>query len=370
LGKNSDINADPHISVSETPDPRGGFKSFNHFCHDVRRASVPGEQVVTKALTEWTTKAASGLNESVGSEGGFLVPPEFSAQIMQRVYDNDLLSRCQSYTVGGSSMAFPIVDETSRADGSRFGGVLGHWDAEAAQFTATKPGFGRLELALKKLLTLCYVTEELLQDSGTPLQQYLTNLYAQEIAFKIGNAIVRGTGSGMPQGILNAPSLVSVSKETGQAATTILYENIVKMWQRMWAASRQNAIWLINQDTEQQLMQLALNIGTAGTAAYLPPGGLSEKPYGTLMGRPVIPVEFCSTLGTVGDIILVDLSQFIIIRKGETQSESSIHIRFDFAETAFRTIFRADGKIWWGSALTPFQGSNTLSPAIALSTRS
>ena len=367
---NKAMNTPTQISVRDNIDPKGGFQSLNHFCHDVRNAGIPSGPGVSKSLMEWSTKAATGLNETAGAEGGFLVPPEFSNELMRRTYENDLLSRCKSYTCGGNSLVIPAVDETSRADGSRFGGVRGYWEAEANQFTSTKPRFSRLELVLKKLIALWYVTDELLQDSGTPMQQLLTDLFAQEIAFKMGDAIVNGTGSGMPQGLLNSPATVSVSKETGQAAATVVFENITKMWQRMWAPSRANAVWLIHQDIEHQLASLALNIGTAGTAAYLPAGGLSDTPYAKLMGRPVIPVEFCATLGTVGDIILVDFSQYLVLRKGESQSESSIHLRFDFAETAFRVIMRADGRCWWNSALVPKSGTNSLAPQVTLATRS
>lgn len=353
----------------EDGDPKGGFKNFSHFLHDVRRAETSKE--FTPSMKAWNehVKAALGMNETAGSEGGFLVPPEFSMELLKRTYDNDLLSRTRAYTAAGNSLSLPAIDETSRADGSRFGGVRAYWESEAASFTATKPAYNRVELRLKKLIALCYATDELLEDSGIALQQHLFDLFAQEIAFKVGDAIVNGTGAGMPQGVLNAPALVSVSKETGQAAATIVFENITKMWQRMYAPSRANAVWLIHQDTENQLMSLSLGIGTAGMPAYLPPGGLSDKPYGTIMGRPVMPVEFCQTLGTVGDIILADLSQYVTLRKGETQQETSIHVAFTTAEQAFRVIFRVDGQVWWTSSLQPKNGSNTLSPFVALATR-
>jgi HK97 family phage major capsid protein len=72
--------------------------------------------------------------------------------------------------------------------------------------------------------------------------------------FMTEDAIVEGTGAGQPLGILNSPALISVAKETGQAAATIVKENVDKMWSRMWARARKNAIWLINQDIEPQLL--------------------------------------------------------------------------------------------------------------------
>jgi HK97 family phage major capsid protein len=360
-------------AVARDPDEEGrhGFKSLTHFCHDIWAAET-GSKEVSPVLKSWNqvVKAASGLNELVGSEGGFLVPPTFSNELLKRTYDNDLLSRTRSSTTTGNDMTWPAIDETSRADGSRFGGVRMYWDAEAAQYTSSKPAYNKIELKLKKLTGLAYVTDEMIQDSGTAMESHLFDLFSQETAFKMGDAIVNGSGAGMPQGILNSGCLVSVSKETGQAAATLLFENINKMWQRMYAPSRMNAVWLINQDIEAALDGLAINVGTGGLPVYLPPGGLSEKPYATLKGRPVMPVEFCATLGTVGDIILVDLSQYLTLRKGEATQATSIHFKFDTGEQAFRITFRADGRMWWTSALTPFKGSNTLSPVVALATRS
>lgn len=189
-----------NIGVTDNFDPKGGFKSFQHFCQEVRSSSRGPR---TKSMADWITKAdASGLGETVGSEGGFLVPPEFSNELMMRTYDNDLLSRCRSYTASGNTLSIPAIDETSRVDGSRFGGVRAYWESEAGQFTSSQPAYNRVELKLKKLVALCYVTDELLQDAAIALEQHLMDLFAQEIAFKTGDSIIRGTGTGMPRGVL------------------------------------------------------------------------------------------------------------------------------------------------------------------------
>lgn len=358
-----------------------GFKSFGNFLeqvkasernHEVKKSLE--EQVdkgwnVTKSFGGMVTKASQGLNESVDSEGGFLVPPTFSQSIFERVYENDLLSRTDKYTVTGKEMIFPAIDETSRANGSRFGGVLAYWRDEANTVTATKPKFRNFKLSLKSLMALGYVTEELLADSAVTMDSYLTKQFAGEIEFKVGDAVINGDGSGMPRGILNHPATVQVAKETGQAAATITPQNIWKMWQRMWAPSRKNAVWLYNQDCEHQFYGMKLDIGTGGAPVYMPPGGLSESPYATLMGRPMIPIEFAQTLGTAGDIMLADFSQYATITKGAPDTQMSMHLRFDYAEMAYRTIFRIDGDCWWSAALTPFKGSNTLSPFVKLATR-
>lgn len=317
-------------------------------------------------------KAVLGASEGVPADGGFLVQPNQANEIFQLEHAmSEILQRCRRFPVGANNngLTMNAVDETSRATGSRWGGIQGYWAAEGTTATASQPKFRQMKLSLNKLIALMYATDELLADT-TQLEAVARQAVNEELTWLAENAVIRGTGAGQPHGILNSNALVSVAKETGQAASTIVPQNIFKMWARMWARSRASSIWLINQDIEPQLFGLELPVGTGGVPVYLPPGGLSQSPYSTLMGRPVVPVEFASTLGTVGDIMLVDLSQYICIDKGGIEEASSMHVQFLTDQMAFRWIYRIDGQPGWSSALTPANGSATQSPFIALATRS
>jgi HK97 family phage major capsid protein len=222
----------------------------------------------------------------------------------------------------------------------------------------------------QKLAVLVYATDEQLSDTGPILEQLITRTAGEEIAFLTGDGIVDGTGAGQPLGILQSGCLVPVEKETGQAATTVVKANIDKMWSRCHARSRERSVWLVNQDVEPQLEALSADVGTGGVPVYLPAGGIADAPNARLKGRPVVVSEFCPTLGTVGDIILADLSQYLTVTRGDVQAASSIHVQFTTDETAFRFTYRVDGQPWWSSAVTPFNGTNTQSPFVALATRS
>jgi HK97 family phage major capsid protein len=219
---------------------------------------------------------------------------------------------------------------------------------------------------LKKVGALFYATEELLMDQ-TALAGMVQRVVPQEIMFLVEDAILGGSGSGQPLGISNSAAIVTQAKKTGQAATTVIADNVTNMWSRLWGPSRANAVWLINQDVEPQLSTLA---DANGNALYIPPGGLSNTPYSRLFNRPVIMSEYCATLGTVGDIQLVDLSQYFMIDKGGVRADSSTSVRFLYDERAFRWMYRCDGQPSWSSPLTPANSANTLSPFINLATRS
>lgn len=351
------------------------FSCFGEFLHLVKRA---GRDPRMAGDLERRISAVSGLGTVIDSEGGFLIAPQFSTEILRRAYETGtILSRVRKLPpLSSNEYRMPTVNETSRAAGSRYGGVRAYWVEEGGTVTATKPDFGQIVLRPKKLMVLGYVTEEQLEDApatGSLLEQ----AFAEELAFTVEEAIIRGDGAGKPLGVLNAPCTVSVSKETNQTASTIWGPNIVKMWARMWARSRRDAVWLINQDVEPQLWSLALE-GRYGSASgdadavpiYREAGTvMNQGEYATLLGRPVIPVEYCSTLGTVGDIILADFSQYLVADKGSPKQAMSVHVRFIYEENTYRMSYRCDGQPWWNSALTPAQGSNTISPFVTLATR-
>ena len=314
--------------------------------------------------------AATGMGEAVGADGGFAVPIEFASGIEKEMWETgQILSRVQERPISGNAISYNVIDETSRATGSRRGAVQGYWVDEGTAPDASSVKLAKVEMKLRKLAALGYITEELIEDAPA-LEAELHSAFVEELTFMVEDAVIEGLGAGSPLGILKAPCLISVSKEAGQAAATLIFENIQNMWSRMTAKARANAVWLINQDTEPQLNSMSLVIGTGGVPVYLPPGGLASSPLASLMGRPVIPVEYCSTLGTVGDIILSDLSRYRLIRKAQgIQYSSSMHVRFTQGETAFRATYRVDGQPIPRSAITPFKGTVTTSPFVALATR-
>jgi HK97 family phage major capsid protein len=316
-------------------------------------------------------RAPTGAGEVDPTGGGFLVQVDFQASVFMLAHDmGEILGRVNKIPISANAngLKIPGVDETSRATGSRWGGVQSNWVAEGVAGTESKPKFRMVEFDLKKLISKMTVTDELLQDS-TALTAIASQAFSEEVMFMTEDAIVEGTGAGQPLGYINCPAVISVAKETGQAAATVVKENIDKMWSRCWARSRKSAVWLINQDIEPQLNSLNQVVGTGGQLVYLPPGGLSAAPYASLYGRPVVATEYNATLGTVNDIALVDLSQYTIIDKGGVQMATSMHVAFDTDEMRFRITYRVDGRPMWHAPLTPFKGSATKSPFITLATR-
>lgn len=345
-------------------DAKGGFSSFGEFAQAVQFGTIGGRDIDKRLRAAATTFGS----ESTGAEGGFVVPQEFRTEIWKKVTGEDsLLSRCSPFQTGTNNVTIP-KDETTPWQSS--GGVQAFWEGEARQMTQSKPALEEVSIRLNKLTALVPISEELLKDAPG-IESYLNIKAPEKMQAKINTALVRGTGVGMPLGILRAPSLITVAKEGAQAAQTILFKNISNMWSRMYAPCRRNSVWLVNQDIEPQLDQMAFDPAAASKVpVYLPAGGLSASPYATLKGRPVVPVEACSTLGTIGDIMLVDFQQYMALTKvGGIKSDVSMHLFFDQDLVAFKFVFRMAGQPWWGSVIEPENGTMTRSWAVALENR-
>ncbi len=187
-------------------DEREHFATSGEFYQAVMRAGSPGGHVDPRL----STRAASGLNEGIPSDGGFLVDTQMSTEMLKNVWSTGMiLPSVSKVTLSGNAnaMKFNGLDETSRVNGSRAGGILAYWAAEAAEKTASKPKFRQINLSLNKLIGLCYATDELLEDS-TALAQTINEGFRDEFDFRITDGIINGTGDGQPLGILNSGCMV------------------------------------------------------------------------------------------------------------------------------------------------------------------
>jgi HK97 family phage major capsid protein len=302
---------------------------------------------------------ATGANEAIPSQGGFLVTPDIAAGIQQNMWSvGSVLSRFNPINVSGNGLTINAIDETSRAAGSRMGGVRGYWLNEGGQKTASQPKFRQISLKLKKVAALIYATDELLEDA-TALESWIVNNVPNELRFMVEDSIIDGDGVGKPLGILQSGALVSATRTD---ANEIDAADIARMWAARYIGTN-DYVWFANASVMPQIYQLQVGnvpVYQSGMAGY------TDAPYGTIFGRPVIENEYCPYLGTVGDLLLASPSQYALITKGGIQSASSIHVKFDYDETAFRFVYRVDGEPIWASSVTAFDGSASISPFVAL----
>ena len=360
--RNTPVNT-PIFATPNTQEPLKLFKNFGEQLKAIRDHSKFGK---IDARLERINNAASGMSEGNGADGGFAVQEDFAGMMMETAATSgNILPLLDTYDISAPSnkVEWVEIDETSVST-TVYGGVQVYWAAEAAAVAASKPKLIEKEMKLEKLMGVAYATYEMEADSSFTSELF-TRSFTLAIQRELENTVINGIGAGKPLGFLKSPSLVSVSKESGQAAATVVWENIAKMYNR--ALDKNKSVWLMHPDVQQELDFMAFPIGVGGVPVYLQASSVGS--LASLKGRPIVESDLCAALGTVGDINFADLSQYMLIKKGGVLADTSIHVQFLAAENCFRFIFRANGMPKKNSALTIKNSSNTRSSFVSLATR-
>jgi len=309
---------------------------------------------------------AAGASTGIDSEGGYLVETDKAASIMETAIQTGVLSsRCTRQPIGANADSFEYMaaDDRDRSTGMRNGIQVYRKGETDTMASSGKAGFKPRELRVEDMYGLLYVTNRMLRDA-VALASYAKRILREQFAFKLDLEIFEGNGVGRCLGIMKSDLPVSVAKETGQTAKTVVAANVVKMLAR-FTGNVANAAWFINQDVLPQLPLMTIG----QQPVFIPGGSFANAPFGSLFGRPIVPIEFCETLGTKGDIILADFSEYLLIEKGGMEEAESIHVKFLTDETAYRFITRNNGQPMHDAPLKPLKGANTLSPFVMLDTR-
>lgn len=311
--------------------------------------------------------AASGGNTGVPSDGGYAVPTSYAWGMLDKSLESEIV-RPRADVVPMPSAEFVITDfdDHTHSGGELFAGLAGTWVAEADETNYKTPKLKQLSLKANKLMMLCAATNELLTDA-TGYRGKLEARMASTIGWNVDRAcLISGTGSGQPLSVLNAGSTITVTKEAGQPADTIIYENLTKMFARMHPACLPNAVWVVNQTALPQLLSLSIAVGTGGV--HVPVLTESNGTY-KILGRPVVFTEKLNALGDLGDIMFVDFTQYVIgLLAGGLRLDVSEHLLFKSDQSVFRIIMRIAGQPKWSQAFTPING-DTLSWAVTLQAR-
>lgn len=360
------VDRDPVVTGGESrsaQDPKGGFNTISDYMVAVMQAGRPNGRADERLQFGAQAPTTYG-NEGTGADGGYLVPQEFARRIFQNSLDEgSFLPLTDQLPISGNTITFP-VDETTPwgSDGIRV-----YWGNEAAAATQTKPKLGERTLKLRKLIGLVPLTDELMGDAAASAA-YVNAKLGSSLAWKINSAIVDGTGTQQPLGYRNVSGLIlSQAAEAAQTADTIVAANVAKMLGRLPPASLASSglRWLVSNDSLNQIITMTLGNQPIWTP---PQSGFKDAPMGFLLGRPIIVSQVCQTLGDAGDIQLVDFKQYVTISKGPEYAES-MHLFFDYDAAAFRLTFRMDGQPWHSTAISPANGSSTLSPFVQVAAR-
>jgi HK97 family phage major capsid protein len=299
--------------------------------------------------------------ESSATSAGYMIPPQYASEIQGIAVEESIIR-------GGATVLNPTapewkaprMDQTIAPDGSSafLGGVKLYWTAEAGNIQSTSVKFDQIDLKAHKLAAYMQVTSEVLQDAPA-LSGMLTRQFGLAKAWFEDYHFLQGNGVGKPLGILNAPATYSVTRQT---STDFTLQDATNMLARLPASSKRRAVWIIHQSVEPKLMAMA----TSGNfVTFLP--NLQNEPVMRLLGREVMFTEKIPELGTAGDVLLVDRSNYYIMDRQGTTVSTSDAPGFLTDETTIRMTSRLDGQPALNDKITLASGTYQVSPYVKLS---
>lgn len=319
--------------------------------------------------------AGTGLTIGDGESAGALLPPEFNTALLDEAMTvASIRPRATKIPCSLAGIEFPKPKNYDHSSSTIFGGIRAYWLAENASLTESAPKFENLKFSPSGLAALAYASDKTMRAAPPAFfGGWLLPKLGMGITFAEERAFIHGTGAGQPMGLMNAPCKIAIAKESGQTAGTVVVANIDKMIARLYIERMAACAFLYNRpELYTQLIALVRAIGTGGELARVfQRGNVQTGESATLDGFPIIDTEFCEAAGTEGDLIFADFSQYVIAddRSG-AQFAQSMHLKFDYAQEAFRILKYVDGGPINSTYFTRNKGTTTTSSILTIAVRS
>jgi HK97 family phage major capsid protein len=248
----------------------------------------------------------------------------------------------------------PVVFETSQANptasggtysGTRYGGITSVWGQPPGRMPAPSDGqVSRARFKQDRLLVLSTITRDLAADSAS-VARWLQYAVLSEMRNAFENAIINGVAASQgsaigPRAVIGGSSTVSVTRTTtGQIAAA----DVESLWGSIADGNAENAVFVCGRDTLKALN--ALSVTTAGSTFPLVQyvkGWTPTSPvsWPTIYGRPVLSSPFSPPLGSTGDLIVMDPTDYVLthLRPKSTVGalEVSVGVVDDMQHRGFR----------------------------------
>ena len=354
-------NQIPAIFGDGTGEPT---RTFGQFLLAVRKGDRALLDEMGSKFAEWDSDEKA-LGTSTGTQGGFTVPIEFLPDLLQISSENSVVEpRATKIPLAATSVEIPALDVTtasSSGDTAHFGGLNARWTEESTATTEDEPRFTNVRLTAHELSGYTLVSNALLQDNAIGLEALLRQLFGRALGWHKDYAYLRGDGVGKPLGMLQADSLISVTRSAGSA---FALTDAASMLARLLPGyDPSTTVWAVHPTVLAQLFQM--NESGAGSDLMVIERG-TDAPRMMLLGIPVQPTEKLPALNTVGDVLLLDCKHYLIGDRQDVEIAFSEHYKFVNNQGTWRFVARVDGQPWMRSVVTLSDASSTLSPFVAL----
>ena len=330
------------------------FQSLGEFVHSVR--FYPDDARLSYVETEKREQSMG-----VGIEGGFMVPNQFIPTL--RMVDPQAAifrPRCTVIPAGSppdASVTMPALDQGAARN--IYGGMTVAWIAEGATKPETDLKLREICLTPHEVAGHTILTDKLIRNWAAA-DSFITQMLRLCLNGTEDTAFYSGSGVGQPLGVINAPARIDIGRA---GANAIAFADIRNMYAQ--AKFGGSMVWIGSQTILPQIT----NLVDGGNHLIWAPNasGIIGAPPGTLYGIPLLFNDRSVALGTRGDLILVDMSYYLIKDGSGPFVAASPHVYFTTNKTVIKIFWNVDGQSWLNEPL-PLEGSvaNTVSPFIVL----
>lgn len=284
-----------------------------------------------------------------GTAGGFMIPPQFRAELMRVDPVASLVRpRAQVIPAGSppdSAITIPALDQTGAVPANVFGGVTVVWTGEGATISDTSAVIREIKLEPEEVSGSVTITDKLLRNweaSGV----FVENLLRGAINQAEDRSFMFGDGVAKPLGFMNSGAAIAVPRTVAGAVSYLdLTALVAKVIQRGGSP-----VWSASQGVMQQVLNM---VDSFGRPIYIasPVAGVP----GTLLGYPVIWNNRNPGVGSKGDISFMDLSYYLIKDGSGPFVAVSEHVKFQENKTVIKIWWNVDGQPW---LTEPFEEEN------------
>lgn len=229
-------------------------------------------------------------------QGGYLAPPELSAEIIRDLVEFSPIRQFASVrSTSAPSVIYPTRGDITNA----------RWVGETQNRTESDISFGQKEMEPKELATFVDISNRLLADAPQAETEVRTAL-SEDFGQKEARAFVLGQGVLEPEGFMVNEGIASTANGH---ATTLSADALIGLLYALPATYRNRGAWAMNGTTLGKLRLLK-----DGDGRFLWQPSFQAGQPETILGRPVIEmVDMPDIAANAFPIIYGDFSAYRII---------------------------------------------------------
>jgi len=252
------------------------FKAQARKYSDDFKSYMKSGKEISAESKEYFKKAMSVDSDA---DGGFLVSPEMSQEIVTKVFESSPIRQLASVQTISSDSLEMLQDLDEAGSG---------WVGETAARTETDtPELKKIVIPVHELYAMPKATQKLLDDAAVNVEAWLAGKVSEKFMRDEATAFMSGNGVAKPKGILDYGSgdgFGYIERKETAANNAITGDELIDTQSKLKEAYQGNATWLIN----RLMVGYVRKLKDAISGNYLWQPGLMLGQPNMLLGRPVM----------------------------------------------------------------------------------